>query len=70
MGTIEAKLLKDKDLLSASEKSLFEKMGGMKKMAMFVEDFMEGIMGDPGLACHHKQFQDPVAMEILKEKLC
>lgn len=39
-------------------------------MAMFVEDFMEGIMGDPELACHHKQFQDPDAMEMLKSKLC
>jgi len=38
-------------------------------MALFVEDFMEGIMGDPELACHHKQFQNAEAMEILKEKL-
>ena len=39
-------------------------------MALFVEDFMEGIMGDAELACHHQQFQDPEQMEMLKEKLC
>ena len=39
-------------------------------MALFVEDFMEGIMADAELACHHKQFKDPDQMEILKEKLC
>ena len=39
-------------------------------MAMFVEDFMEGIMGDSDLACYHEKFQEPEEMEILKEKLC
>ena len=39
-------------------------------MSLFVEDFMEGIMGNAELFCHHKQFQDPEQMEILKEKLC
>ena len=39
-------------------------------MPIFVEDFMEGIMADAELACHHKQFQDPYQMELLKEKLC
>lgn len=39
-------------------------------MAIFVEDFMEGIMGDTELACYHEQFKDPEQMEILKEKLC
>ena len=38
-------------------------------MNMFVNDFMEGIMGDPNLACHHAKFQDPYEMELLKEKL-
>ena len=45
--TDDADTYKDKDPLRASSKCLFEQMGGMKKMAMFVEDFMEGIMGDP-----------------------
>ena len=39
-------------------------------MAIFVEDFMEGIMAHSELACHHRQFQDPDQMEMLKEKLC
>ena len=39
-------------------------------MALFVEDFMEGIMAHAELACHHKQFRDPDQMEMLKEKLC
>ena len=38
-------------------------------MAIFVEDFMEGIMGDSELACYHQKFQDPEEMEMLKEKL-
>ena len=38
-------------------------------MSMFVEDFMEGIMGDAELACYHEKFQDPYEMELLKEKL-
>ena len=50
--------------------SYYEQLGGDNKMAMFVEDFMEGIMADAELACHHKQFQDPDAMEMLKTKLC
>ena len=39
-------------------------------MQLFVEDFMEGIMADAELSCHHAQFQDPEQMEMLKEKLC
>ena len=39
-------------------------------MQLFVEDFMEGIMADAELSCHHVQFQDPDQMEMLKEKLC
>ena len=54
----------------ASAQTFYDQLGGAKTMAMFVEDFMEGIMGDPELACHHKQFQDPDAMEMLKSKLC
>lgn len=50
--------------------SYYERFGGDRKMAIFVEDFMEGIMADPELACHHAQFQDPEKMEMLKEKLC
>lgn len=50
--------------------TLFEQLGGDEKMALFVEDFMEGIMGDGELACYHEKFQDPEEMEILKEKLC
>ena len=38
-------------------------------MGIFVEDFMEGIMGDRELACYHDKFQDPYEMELLKEKL-
>ena len=38
-------------------------------MSLFVEDFMEGIMGDNELACYHDKFRDPIEMEILKEKL-
>lgn len=38
-------------------------------MGIFVEDFMEGIMGDKELACYHDKFQDPYQMELLKEKL-
>ena len=38
-------------------------------MTLFVEDFMEGIMGDNELACYHSKFKDPIEMEILKEKL-
>ena len=38
-------------------------------MNVFVEDFMEGIMGDSDLACYHSKFQDPYEMELLKEKL-
>lgn len=38
-------------------------------MALFVEDFMENIMGDAELACYHEKFQDPEEMEMLKEKL-
>ena len=37
-----------------SAQTFYDKLGGAKTMAMFVEDFMEGIMGDPELACHHK----------------
>ena len=39
-------------------------------MSLFVEDFMEGIMADTELACHHAKFQDPDEMELLKDKLC
>ncbi len=39
-------------------------------MSIFVENFMEGIMGDSELACYHAKFQDPYEMELLKEKLC
>ena len=39
-------------------------------MSIFVESFMEGIMGDAELACYHTKFQDPYEMELLKEKLC
>ena len=44
------------EMSKADEKSFFDRLGGERTMAMFVEDFMEGIMADPGLACHHKQF--------------
>jgi hypothetical protein len=30
--------------------------GGDAKMNLFVEDFMEGIMGDSELACYHEKF--------------
>ena len=40
--------------LAEEDGSYYERLGGDNKMAMFVEDFMEGIMGDPELACHHK----------------
>ena len=56
--------------VEVSAQTYYDQLGGAKTMAMFVEDFMEGIMGDPELACHHKQFQDPDAMEMLKSKLC
>ena len=36
--------------------SLYEQFGGDAKMNMFVEDFMEGIMGDADLACYHAKF--------------
>ena len=39
--------------ISGDESSFFDQFGGDKKMALFVEDFMEGIMGDAELACHH-----------------
>ena len=51
------------------QESLFEQFGGDAKMRLFVEDFMEGIMGDPELSCYHEKFQDSIEMEILKEKL-
>lgn len=38
-------------------------------MNLFVEDFMEGLMGDNELACYHEKFKDPYEMELLKEKL-
>ena len=50
--------------------SLYEQFGGDIKMSLFIEDFMECIMGDSQLACYHQKFQDPEEMEILKEKLC
>ena len=49
--------------------SLYQQFGGDAKMSLFVEDFMEGIMGDSELACYHDKFRDPIEMEILKEKL-
>ena len=52
------------------EKNYFELFGGSERMSIFVEDFMEGIMGDSELACYHEKFQDPYEMELLKEKLC
>ena len=39
-------------------------------MSLFVEEFMENIMGDTELACYHEKFQNPEEMELLKEKLC
>ena len=36
--------------------SLYDQFGGDAKMAVFVEDFMEGIMGDSALACYHSKF--------------
>mmetsp|Transcript_43307 Transcript_43307/g.57322 ORF Transcript_43307/g.57322 Transcript_43307/m.57322 type:complete len:84 (+) Transcript_43307:1382-1633(+) len=33
--------------------SLYDQFGGDSKMTLFVEDFMEGIMGDSELACYH-----------------
>ena len=51
------------------EKNLYQQFGGDRQMAIFVEDFMEGIMGDSELACYHQKFQDPEEMEMLKEKL-
>jgi len=38
------------------EQSLFDQFGGTSKMTLFVEDFMEGIMGDSELACYHDKF--------------
>ena len=38
-------------------------------MNLFIEDFMEGIMADAELECHHSKFKDPDEMELLKEKL-
>lgn len=49
--------------------TLYDQFGGDPKMSFFVEDFMEGIMGNSELACYHSKFQDPIEMEILKEKL-
>lgn len=50
--------------------TLFDQFGGEAKMSIFVEDFMEGVMGDNELACYHDKFKDPYEMELLKEKLC
>ena len=36
--------------------TLYDQFGGDKKMFIFVEDFMEGVMADSELACHHRQF--------------
>ena len=55
---------------SNDQATLYDQFGGDKKMFIFVEDFMEGVMADSELACHHRQFQDPEQMEMLKEKLC
>ena len=43
-------------MASGSAQSLHAQFGGDAKMAIFVEDFMEGIMADADLACHHEQF--------------
>jgi hypothetical protein len=43
-----AEVVPDEDL------SIYQKFGGDQRMAIFVEDFMEGIMGDAELACHHR----------------
>jgi len=54
---------------SAADMTLYDQFGGDAKMSIFVEDFMEGIMGDVDLACYHEKFRDPDEMEMLKEKL-
>lgn len=56
--------------MCGEDATLYDQFGGDGKMSLFVEDFMEGIMADPELACHHQKFLDPDEMELLKEKLC
>ena len=58
-----------KAIATGDTATLYDQFGGDPKMSFFVEDLMEGIMGDSELACYHNKFQDPIEMEILKEKL-
>ena len=38
-------------------------------MKLFIDYFLDGIMGDEQLACYHQKFRDPDEMEVLKYKL-
>lgn len=40
--------------ICADDMSLYEQFGGDARMRIFVEEFMEGIMGDSELACYHQ----------------
>ena len=48
---------------------MYEKLGGEEKIRFMVDDLMEGFMGDKELAWHHRKFQDPDQMDMLKEKM-
>jgi len=54
---------------SDREPSLYDQLGGDRKMSLFVDYFLDGVMSDSELACYHAKFQDSYEMELLKFKL-
>ena len=53
LGDIRREYIELNDEFKGYEGSLYDLFGGDPKMNLFVEDFMEGIMGDAELRCYH-----------------